>query len=66
MKATTLILAMTLATSTFGAYAAPAAGTEEGSTTSATQREWYQAGTFEQQDEAQKAELQRQGFPQYN
>jgi len=65
MRATRLIFAMALATSSLGALAAPAAGAEDGYMNSAAQREWFQAGTFELQNEAQAAKLESEGFPQY-
>jgi ABC-type sugar transport system substrate-binding protein len=65
MKATPLILAMALATSALGTLAAPVAAAEDSYMAPDAQREWFQAGTFELQDEAQTAKLEREGFPQY-
>jgi ABC-type sugar transport system substrate-binding protein len=66
MKATPVILGMALATSALGTLAAPVAAAEDGYYMApAAQREWFQAGTFELQDEAQTAKLEREGFPQY-
>ena len=65
MKVTSLILGIAIAASTFGAVAAPAAEAEGGGMTSATETEWFRAGTFELQDEAQAMRLEREGFSQY-
>jgi len=65
MKATPLILAMALATSALATVAAPVAAAEDGYMAPAAEREWFQAGTFELQNEAQAATLEREGFPQY-
>jgi hypothetical protein len=67
MKAITLILALALAATAVGASAAPPTPYRDGGSMSPdTKREWYRAGTYGGQDEAQKAKLDRQGFPQYN
>ena len=66
MKASPVILAMALAASALGTLAAPVAAAEEDYMAPAGQRQWFQAGTFEQQDEAQAAKLESEGFPQYN
>lgn len=63
MKVATLALALALATNAAGVLAAPTM--HEGSMTATPTRDWSQAGTFEQQNEAEKARLDRAGFPQY-
>jgi hypothetical protein len=55
-----MILALILAATTTGVFAAPmAADSDNGQTTAS------QAGTFQQQNEAEKVRLDRAGFPQY-
>jgi hypothetical protein len=61
MKATTLILALALATATSGAFAAQMSDGDRDSMTTPAQ-----GTTWEQQNEAQRAQLERAGFPQYN
>ena len=65
MKVSPVILAIALATSSLGALAAPVADAEDAYMASANQHEWFQAGTFELQNEAQAAKLESEGFPQY-
>jgi hypothetical protein len=66
-KAITLILALALAATAVGASAAPPTPYRDGGSVSPdTKHEWYRAGMYGGQDEAQKAKLDRQGFPQYN
>jgi hypothetical protein len=61
-------LAIALATTTGFAIAADKAGVTGDQAASAveTDRTWYQASEFKLQAEQARAELERQGFPQYN
>ena len=66
MRVATLVLALALATNAVGVLAAPTGDSmHDGSMTATSARDWSQAGTFEQQSEAAKANLDRAGFPQY-
>jgi hypothetical protein len=69
MKATPLILALLLATGAGSALAQTGGNTGYDSTTRATAEKFVQPSekvkSWEQSDQAQKAQLDREGFPQY-
>lgn len=58
-------LAIALATTTGFAVAADKAAVTSDQVAQ-TDRAWYEAGEFKVQAEQARAELERQGFPQYN
>jgi hypothetical protein len=67
MKATPLILALLLATGAGSALAQTGGNTGYDSTTRATAEKFVQPmKSWEQSDQAQKAQLDREGFPQYD
>ena len=67
MKPILLTLALTLATATSGVFAAPiATDGDNGSTTGVAPSDASRGLTWVQQIEAEKARLDREGFPQYN
>lgn len=61
--AAVIAIAMTMP-SAFAAGMEDNTGKDQASGTT-TARQWYEAGDFERQSEQGKAELDRQGFPQY-
>lgn len=66
MTATKLAVALAIALATTTAFAAGADGTAAANDqVMQTEQTWYQAGEFKVQAEQARAELERQGFPQY-
>jgi hypothetical protein len=69
MTTSKLAVALAIAFATATPFAVWAEGTAAASDQAAaveTDRTWYQAGEFKLQAEQARAELERQGFPQYN
>jgi len=67
MKPTLLILAFALAAAASGAFAAPmASDSDNGSMAARAQNDTSNGLSWVLQSEAEKAKLEREGFPQYS
>jgi hypothetical protein len=64
MRISRLAAALAIALASSGAFAADQSAGEQRDPT-ATSSQWYQAGERERYSEEQKAQLEREGFPQY-